>query len=260
MAFVEKPEKLSAIILAAGKGTRMKSDMVKVLHPLCGRPILSYVVEAAKDIGSEKIVVIVGYQADAVRERFREQNLTFIEQREQLGTGHAVLQARRILGNYDGVILIICGDVPLLRSSTVQSLLDCHRTSRSTVTVLTAILPDPAGYGRIIKGPGGDVLRIVEQRDATEEEEKIKEINTGIYCAESNFLFNALMKINNNNSQKEYYLTDIVAIACKDGCVVRSIIADDHREVMGINTQEELQKAHHYMEEMKSRGSVHAHR
>src|SRR3989337_2803606 len=135
MAFVDKPEKLSAIILAAGKGTRMKSDMVKVLHPLCGRPILSYVVEAAKDIGSEKIVVIVGYQADAVRERFREQNLTFIEQREQLGTGHAVLQARRIFGNYDGVILIICGDVPLLKSSTLQNLLDCHRASRSTVTV-----------------------------------------------------------------------------------------------------------------------------
>ena len=254
MTFVEKPEKLRAIILAAGKGTRMKSDLVKVLHPLCGKPMLSYVVEVAKKVGSEEIAVIVGYQADAVQERFSNRNLTFIEQRKQLGTGHAVLQARKTFEYFNGTVLILCGDVPLLKPATVRSLLNRHMATDVSVTVLTAVLPDPAGYGRIIKGPEGKVLRIVEERDATEAERKITEINTGIYCVKSDFLFDALRKIDNSNAQKEYYLTDIIAIACENGYGVGSLVAENYREVMGINTQEELERACLYMSKVDKAG------
>jgi UDP-N-acetylglucosamine diphosphorylase/glucosamine-1-phosphate N-acetyltransferase len=236
-------KKFRTIILAAGKGTRMKSDLVKVLHTLCGKPMLGYVVDVAKRTGSEETLVIVGYQADKVKEMFQNQELIFIEQREQLGTGHAVLQARKRLEDYDGAIIILCGDVPLIKPSTLQSLLARHRKTRSAVTVLTTILMNPAGYGRIIKGAKGEVLRIVEERDATEEEKKVKEINTGIYCVESKFLFSALKKIKNNNAQQEYYLTDIVAIACEGNGGVQAVISDDNREVMGINTHDELEKA-----------------
>lgn len=252
MTFVEKPEKLRTIILAAGKGTRMKSDLAKVLHPLCGKPMLSYVVETAKDVGSEKIVVIIGHQARSVEEKFRGQDLVFIEQKQLLGTGHAVLQARGRFSKYEGIVLILCGDVPLLKPATVQSLLNRHMATDASVTVLTTVLPDPAGYGRIVKGPGGEVLRIVEERDASAEEKKIKEINTGIYCVESPFLFKALKKINNSNAQKEYYLTDIVAAACQNNRRVSTLVAGDAREVMGINSLDELQMAHFYMEKMRS--------
>jgi UDP-N-acetylglucosamine diphosphorylase/glucosamine-1-phosphate N-acetyltransferase len=239
------------IILAAGKGTRMKSDLVKVLHLLCGKPLLGYVVDAAKKAGSEETLVIVGYQADAVKEMFHNQGLIFIEQREQLGTGHAVLQAWERIEDYDGALIILCGDVPLIDPATLHTLFDRHRQTKSAVTLLTTILMNPAGYGRIVKGAGGEVLRIVEERDATEEEKKIKEINTGIYCVESKFLLNALRKINNNNAQKEYYLTDIIAIAGEGAGGADAVIAGDHIEVMGINTQDELDRASLNVEEMK---------
>jgi UDP-N-acetylglucosamine diphosphorylase/glucosamine-1-phosphate N-acetyltransferase len=241
----------STVILAAGKGTRMKSDLVKVLHLLCGKPLLSYVVEAARSAGSHDISIIVGYQADAVQEKFRCGGLNFIEQREQLGTGHAVLQARARFADYTGAILILCGDVPLLQSATLRSLLACHRKGKTAVTVLTAVLTDSTGYGRIVKGPDGRVSRIIEERDATEAEKKIKEINTGIYCVDSQFLFDALGKVNNENAQHEYYLTDIIAIAHECGDGVGSLIAADHREVMGINTLQELREAHNYMKNIK---------
>ena len=254
MNVIEKRGDLRTIILAAGKGTRMNSDLAKVLHPLCGKPMLGYVVQIARKICSGEILVIVGHQAEEVKARFSGQDLIFIDQQQLLGTGHAVLQARKRLENYSGTVLILCGDVPLLRLSTVKSLFDCHSAAGATVTVLTTILPDPTGYGRIVKGPGGDILGIVEERDATEEVKKVKEINTGIYCIESPFLFEALMKINNNNAQKEYYLTDIVAAACKNKLKAGTLIAADAREVMGINTQDELQTAQLLLERMK-RGS-----
>lgn len=240
----------STLILAAGKGTRMKSDLVKVLHLLRGRPLLSYVVEAAKSAGSQDISIIVGYQADAVREKFREGGLHFIEQRELLGTGHAVLQARAKFAGYTGDILILCGDVPLLQSATLRSLWACHQTGKKALTVLTTVMIDPAGYGRIVKGPDGKVSRIVEERDATEAEKAIKEINAGIYCVNSLFLFDALRKITNNNAQHEYYLTDIIAIAHESGAGAGSLIVADYREVMGINTPRELREAHNYMEKL----------
>jgi len=242
---------LHTIILAAGQGTRMKSDLVKVLHPLYGKPLLGYVVEVARSAGSQDISIIVGYQADVVRDKFRDWDLHFIEQREQLGTGHAVLQARERFANYTGAILILCGDVPLLQSSTLRSLWACHRKEKTAVTILTTVLADATGYGRIVKQSDGKVSRIVEERDAMESEKIIKEINAGIYCVNSDFLFDALGKINNENAQQEYYLTDIIAIAHKSGDGVGSLIADDHREVMGINTPEDLRDAHCYLEKMK---------
>ena len=239
----EKQE-VSAIILAAGKGKRMKSDLAKVLHPLCGKPMLTYSVDAARALKVEKIVVIIGHQAGLVREAFKDQGLIFVEQPEQLGTGHAVLQARDLFRSYDGTILILCGDVPMLSPSTIKALLESHILEESIVTVLTTILDDPYGYGRVIKeGDKGEILRIVEEKDASPAEKKIREINTGIYCVESNFLFRAVGDIGNENVQKEYYLTDIVGIAWKKGFKTRSVITADSYEVMGINTPDDLKKA-----------------
>lgn len=240
----ERKIRCCAIILAAGKGTRMKSSLVKVLHPLCGRPMLAYSIDVARTAGAEKIVVIIGYQGSLVREAFRSQGLVFVEQREQVGTGHAVLQARDIFRHYEGIILILCGDVPLLKVSTLQDFLEHHVASGAVATVLTTILDNPEGYGRVVKGgKDGSVLKIVEEKDATYDERKIREINTGIYCVESKFLFEAVGEIGNHNAQKEYYLTDMIEIATKRGFKVMSLIASDSDEVMGINTPDGLERA-----------------
>ena len=238
----------STIILAAGKGTRMKSSLVKVLHPLCGKPMLTYPVAVAREVGSEKIVVIVGHQAELVKGNIKDKELIFVEQKEQLGTGHAVLQARDEFLDFDGTVLILCGDVPLLMSSTVGALLARHSSEDAEVTVLTTTLADPFGYGRIVKGREGDVLKIVEERDATLEEKKIREINTGIYCVESSFLFEAIADIGNKNVQGEYYLTDIIEIARKRGYAVGSFMTNDPAEVMGINTPDDLERANRIIE------------
>jgi UDP-N-acetylglucosamine diphosphorylase/glucosamine-1-phosphate N-acetyltransferase len=240
----DKKKGCSAIILAAGKGTRMKSDLAKVLHTLCGRPMLAYSIDLAQQVGAERIVVIVGYQGDLVKEAFQNQGLIFVEQLEQLGTGHAVLQARDIFHHYDDIILILCGDVPLLQVSTIQNLLNRHVSEGSVVTVLTTILTDPTGYGRIIKGAkDGHVVKIVEEKDATLDEKKIREINTGIYCVDSKFLFEAVATIGNDNNQKEYYLTDMIEIAFNKDLNIISVVASDCKEVMGINTPEDIERA-----------------
>jgi UDP-N-acetylglucosamine diphosphorylase/glucosamine-1-phosphate N-acetyltransferase len=235
---------VGAIILAAGKGKRMKSGLAKVLHPLCGKPILTYSVDVARAVAVGKIVVVIGHQADVIRDKFSNQGLIFIEQREQLGTGHAVLQAKSTFSNFNGTILILCGDVPLLLPSTVISLIDNHISGNATLTVLTTLLDDPSGYGRVIKrGVEGEVLRIIEEKDASPDEKKIKEINTGIYCVDSKFLFRAVAEIGNENVQREYYLTDIVGIAWMKGFKTRSFVTANSVEVMGVNTLEDLERA-----------------
>jgi UDP-N-acetylglucosamine diphosphorylase/glucosamine-1-phosphate N-acetyltransferase len=239
------------LILAAGKGTRMESDLPKVLHVLCGKPLLYYSIEAAREAGARDIIVIIGHQSDLVIKEFKDSGCIFVDQKPQLGTGHAVLQARGILGRYDGLTVILCGDVPLLKPATIRALVARHTDTGSSVTVLTTAPPVARGYGRIVKDGDCNVLKIVEERDATEVEKQIGEINTGIYCVNTPFLFSALAKINNNNNQKEYYLTDIVEIACRNALKVTAHLISDYVEVMGINTPEELTKAAAYLNNFK---------
>ncbi len=236
-----------AVILAAGKGTRMKSDLPKVLHDIEGKPLLSYVLDAAKGAGAEKIIVIIGHQAQMVRERFADCGCVFVKQEPQLGTGHAVLQAKKELNNYNGLTLILCGDVPLLKPETIKNLIKEHVQTDSCLTVLTTLVPDAHGYGRIVKDKKGDIEKIVEQLDATEDEKKISEINTGIYCVNTPFLLSALEKIENKNNKQEYYLTDIVEIARRECRKAHACVTNDYIEVMGINTPDELIRAGKYL-------------
>jgi UDP-N-acetylglucosamine diphosphorylase/glucosamine-1-phosphate N-acetyltransferase len=241
--------KFCTLILAAGKGTRMKSDMAKVLHVLEGKPLLHYSLEAARNAKAEKIVVIVGHQSDKVRESFPDPALVFVQQMPQLGTGHAVMQAADALKDYQGLTVILCGDVPLLKPQTIRRLIRSHQESQSCITVLTTEPPGPHSYGRIVKDDQGDILKIVEHRDANDAEKEIREINTGIYCVETPFLFSALRQVKNDNQQKEYYLTDIVEIGRREGRRVHACLTTDYIEVMGINTLEELNKAARYLRE-----------
>jgi UDP-N-acetylglucosamine diphosphorylase/glucosamine-1-phosphate N-acetyltransferase len=242
--------RFATIILAAGKGTRMKSLLAKVMHPVLGKPMLYYSVACARQTGSDPIVVVVGHQAETVKEAMINSGVLFAEQREQLGTGHAVLVTRNHFDHFKGTVLILCGDVPLLKLETIHELQTRHLSEGATLTVMTTILENPKGYGRIIKGADGNILKIVEERDATPDEKDVKEINTGIYCVEAEFLFAAVERIENHNAQREYYLTDIVGIAVESGKKAMAFIAPDSNEVMGINTVEELQRAE---EEMKRR-------
>jgi bifunctional UDP-N-acetylglucosamine pyrophosphorylase / glucosamine-1-phosphate N-acetyltransferase len=240
----------SAIILAAGRGKRMKSDLAKVLHPLCGIPMLAYPVEAAQEAGAEEVVIVIGHQAERIREEFQGRGLIFVEQREQLGTGHAVLQAAEIFSGHDGPVMILCGDVPLIRPETILALHERHRSEGAAVTVLTTIPEDPAGYGRVVKTDHGSLMKIVEEKDAAPEEKRIGEINTGIYCVDSRFLFSAVADLGNRNVQGEYYLTDIVEMAFDKGLKANSVLAVDPVEVMGINTYEDLERAGRRMAEL----------
>ena len=233
-------QNLSALILAAGKGTRMKSDLAKVLHPILNRPLLAYVLDAAKAAGCEKLLTVVGHQADAVRKKFAGQGVSFVLKEPQLGTGHAVAQAARFFAGYTGTVLILCGDVPLLKPETLLALVQTHHAQRADVTVMTVILEDPGHYGRVIKDQDGQVVKIVEARDATESEKAVREINTGIYCVQCPYLFEAVDAIGNVNAQKEYYLTDIIEISRCYGKKAVAFVASDPGEVMGINTPDEL--------------------
>jgi len=232
------------IILAAGKGTRMKSDLVKVLHPILGLPMLSYTIDLSLNhIKAEKTIVIVGYQADQIKERFQTPQINFVLQREQLGTGHAVLQALPLLQGFTGTALILCGDVPLVKAETLRSFIDTFLGNDSTIAVLTAVVKDPYGYGRIIRGPEGWLERIVEEKDASDEESLIREINTGIFCVRSAFLMEGLKEIGKENVQGEYYLTDLVEVARKRDLRCSAHMVANPVEVMGINTRVDLATA-----------------
>ena len=235
---------VAALVLAAGKGTRMKSGVVKVLHPLAGRPMIDWPVEAARKAGASMVVLVVGHQAEMVQEYFAGQSeVAFAVQAEQLGTGHAVACAQDLLKGRGGRILILCGDVPLIRPETLRGVLAQHEARQAAVTVLTTQLANPYGYGRVVKREGGRILRIVEEKDATDEEKGITEINSGIYCVEAEFLFAAVNNLRNDNAQGEYYLTDIVTMAADQGELCLSFPVDDAEEVMGVNDRVQLADA-----------------
>jgi bifunctional UDP-N-acetylglucosamine pyrophosphorylase/glucosamine-1-phosphate N-acetyltransferase len=239
-------ENLAVIILAAGKGKRMRSGLVKVLHPLLGRRMLGFSLECALDgLHSEKTVVVIGHQAEEVRAAFPDPRITFVEQKEQLGTGHAVAMTKPMFKDFPGTILILSGDTPLITAQTLWEMAKQHRHEKATLTILTAHRTDPTGYGRVLRGTGaaGKVLRVVEEKDATRQQQKIKEVNTGIYCVEAPFLFQAISVLRADNAQKEYYLPDIIEAALSKKKKVAAFIAPDALEVMGINTRAELAQA-----------------
>ena len=237
-------ENIAALVLAAGKGTRMKSGLVKVLHPLAGGRMIDWPVEAAREAGASRVVLVVGHQAEMVQEYFDGQSdISFAVQAEQLGTGHAVACAREHLTGKAGRILILCGDVPLIRPETLRELLTQHEARQATVTVLTTHLTNPYGYGRVVTREGGRILRIVEEKDATCAERGITEINSGIYCVEADFLFAAVANLRNDNAQGEYYLTDIVTEAAGQGKLCLSFPVSDPEEVMGVNDRVQLAAA-----------------
>jgi bifunctional UDP-N-acetylglucosamine pyrophosphorylase/glucosamine-1-phosphate N-acetyltransferase len=245
-------QEIISVILAAGKGTRMKSDLVKVLHPLLGVPMLSYPVELSlQGIQAEKTILVVGHQADKIKERFKDSKIHFVLQEEQLGTGHAVLQALPFLQSFHGTVLILCGDVPLVKLETLHSFIDTFRRNESNLSVLTAVVENPSGYGRIIRGPTGWLERIVEEKDASEEEKLIREINTGIFCVKASFLIDGLKEIGQENAQGEYYLTDLVEIGRKRGLRCSAHIVEDPVEVMGINSRVDLAVAHEVLRQEK---------
>ncbi|HUL28926.1 MAG TPA: bifunctional UDP-N-acetylglucosamine diphosphorylase/glucosamine-1-phosphate N-acetyltransferase GlmU [Thermodesulfobacteriota bacterium] len=234
-------EGIATIILAAGKGTRMKSELVKVLHPLLGLPMLSYPVDLSlNEIQAEKTILVVGYQADRIKEKFKSPRIQFVLQEEQLGTGHAALQALPFLKTFTGTVLILCGDVPLVKANTLRSFIGAFAERDSILSVLTTVVEDPSGYGRILRSPEGWLEKIVEEKDASEKERSIREINTGIYCVKVSFLIEGLGEIGKENAQGEYYLTDLAAIAKKKGLKCSAHIVSDPVEVMGINTRVDL--------------------
>lgn len=230
---------LAAVILAAGKGTRMKSSLPKVLHRVCGRTMLEHVLLAVQKTGAQKTVLVVGHQGELVAESARGKAET-VYQAEQLGTAHALLQCRQALKGFDGDILVVCGDTPLLTSQTLLQLQAEHSRCGFAATVLTAVLPDPTGYGRIIRNTTGKIMKIVEQKDATPGELAVSEINTGVYCFKAEGLFEALSEIRPDNAQGEYYLTDIIEYYIARGKPVGAVITGDASEVTGINDRCQL--------------------
>jgi UDP-N-acetylglucosamine pyrophosphorylase len=235
---------LAIIIMAAGKGTRMNSDLPKVLHPANGKPLIEYVLDTSNALDPEKIVLIVGHQAELVRKATLRYGVTTALQEPQLGTGHAVMQAEEALRNFKGEVLILSGDAPLVNIGTLQRLIAFHHDVNAAATVLTAELDDPSGYGRVIRHNQSDiVLKIVEHKDATTEELAIKEINSGIYLFDAGVLFQALGEITTNNAQKEYYLTDVFGICFNSGKRVCAFKTDNPEEIVGINTPDQLREA-----------------
>ncbi len=230
---------IDAVILAAGKGTRMKSDLPKVLHELAGRPLLDHVMDTSAAAGIDRMVVVVGHKASLVEETCSRPGIEFVIQEPQLGTGHAVQQAVPAL-RAGGYCVVLAGDVPLLRTETLRRLVEGTISSGASAVVLTCVVDDAAAYGRIIKDDQGRVLKIVEAVDATPEELAVGEYNTGVFCYQTEKLIEALGNLKTDNKQGEYYLTDTVAWLVQQGQPVEAVITEDPDEVIGINTVDEL--------------------
>lgn len=241
-----------AIVLAAGQGKRMKSKLYKVLHPVCGKPMVGHVLQTVQQVNCERSVVVVGHGAEAVR-TYLQDAAEYVLQEQQLGTGHAVKQAKDLLGGEEGSTIVICGDTPLVTSSTLENLLKLHESNNAAATVLTAHMDNPKGYGRVIRGGDDSVQRIVEQKDCSPAEDAVTEINTGTYCFDNKKLFAALEKVTNQNAQQEYYLTDCIGILKEAGETVLAYQTDDYAESIGVNDRLALSEAEGFMRERINR-------
>ena len=235
------------IVLAAGQGTRMKSKLYKVLHPVCGQAMVTHVVDQAALLNPEKIITIVGFGAEAVREELTDKT-EYVLQEQQLGTGHAVLQTKALLAGLTGTTVVLSGDAPLLTAATLEKLFANHQQNHRSATILTAIAENPSGYGRIIRDENGNVVKIVEQKDATPEEDAVTEVNTGTYCFDNEDLFRALSSVNTDNAQGEYYLTDVIEVLREQGEKVGAYVMDDLDESMGVNDRVALAQASKLMQ------------
>jgi bifunctional UDP-N-acetylglucosamine pyrophosphorylase/glucosamine-1-phosphate N-acetyltransferase len=239
--------KVACVILAAGEGTRMKSTRAKVTHELAGKPLILYALEAAKSIDPEEVIVIVGHDSERVKNTVGE-GVRFVEQTPQRGTGHAVLQIKSMLSKYEGTILILSGDVPLVKPETLRKLVRAHMNTGAACTILTAVLKDPTGYGRIIRRGSGKIYKIVEEGDASLFERVVEEINSGIYCFSSRHLSSSIERLSPQNRQEEFYLTDVVGMLAEAGMNVESVQVDEPTEILGINSRLELAQAEAVMQ------------
>lgn len=234
---------LAVIILAAGKGTRMQSSLAKVLLPLAGHPLLHYVLDISSKLNPIRTIVVVGHQADQVQEAFADREVEFVIQHEQLGTGHAAQQAKEKLENFKGLVLVLCGDMPLIRPETLQQMVVGHRASEAKCTVLTLKSDGCHDFGRIIRDEKGLILKIVEFKDASDVEKKVDEFNSGVYCFDNELFFKALEHIDSNNAQQEYYLTDTIEYLVRKRYPVQATQTQDANEILGINSPDDLNRA-----------------
>jgi len=242
--------KSHAVVLAAGKGTRMKSDLAKVLHPLAGRPLLEHVLGQVGGLDPATVVVVVGHQAERITEVATAHGARTVLQAEQLGTGHAVQQAEPLLAGQEGYTVVLSGDVPLLRAATIHTLVQTTHDAGAAAGVLTAIAEDPTGYGRILRDDDDRMVGIVEHKDATEAQRTIREYNTGTYCFDNRLLWPALAQVGSDNAQGEYYVTDVIGILVGDGHGVAAVVCPDERETQGVNTPEDLERVARDLEAM----------
>jgi bifunctional UDP-N-acetylglucosamine pyrophosphorylase / glucosamine-1-phosphate N-acetyltransferase len=231
----------AAIILAAGKSTRMKTEQPKVMHEICGRPMLAYVLDACREAGIADQHLVVGFAKDVVINAFAgEPGVKFVEQREQKGTGHAVSMCAEAFGGFVGDVIVIAGDMPTIRAETLRRLLAAHRDGGAAASIATTVLSDPTGYGRIIRGPDGRFEQIVEHRDCNAEQQQIHEVNPSYYCFDAESLFQALPKIEPNNAKGEYYITDVLALIRRSGKPVQATTSVPAEDAVGINSRGEL--------------------
>jgi bifunctional UDP-N-acetylglucosamine pyrophosphorylase / glucosamine-1-phosphate N-acetyltransferase len=244
-------QNIIAVVLAAGKGKRMKSDLPKVLHPIAGKPLITYLTDTLKSLGLRQIVLVVGHGRELVQKVYEGTDIAFAVQREQKGTADAVKSARDYFRKLNGGVMVITGDVPLLQRQSLANLIEEHIRMGNDATVLTSIPSDATGYGRIVRGNDGRVKKIVEQADCTNEEQKIREINTGIFLFDAQSLDAALDKVDQNNAQGEFYLTDIVQILLREGKSTGAVVLGDYREALGVNSVDQLQELEEIFLELK---------
>ncbi len=235
-----------AVVLAAGQGTRMKSKLYKVLHPVCGKTMVEHVIDNINTLNTNRIVTVVGHGAEMVKETLGDKS-EYVLQAEQLGTAHAIQQAEQLLDGLEGTTLVVCGDTPLIRPETMQALFEHHQATNAKATILTAVADDPTGYGRILRDTNGHVSQIVEQKDASSEQRLVKEINTGTYCFDNKSLFEALKLVKNDNVQGEYYLPDVIEILQKQGEIISAYVTSNFDETLGVNDRFALSQAEELM-------------